>query len=162
VVGVTLAIAAGTGRASSKPAVEPRALFRGLGRTGIVLGCVLTTIVFVVTLQTRAAVETAIQSQASARTADILAGAAADYMDEHGAYPENLEALLASGGKIVDGSFVNFAGPVPGGFCVRIGTDIGRNYAGPPFYSNVVHPRPPKAKSWTALEGWRGDSCRSP
>lgn len=162
VVGITLAIAAGTGRASSEPTFEPRALLRRLGRAGLVLGCLLTIIVFVVAVQTRAAVETGIQRQANARTADLLAAAAADYRDENGAYPADLEALLASGGRIVDGSFVNFAGPVPGGFCVRVGTDIGRGYAGPPFYSNVVHPRPPKARSWTALEGWAGDSCRSP
>jgi hypothetical protein len=116
----------------------------------------------VVALQTKAVVETGIQGKANARTADVLAAAAADYMEENGAYPADLETLLAFGGEVVDGSFVNFAAPVPSGFCVRVGTDIGRDYAGPPFYSNVVHPRPPKARSWTALEGWRSDSCRSP
>jgi hypothetical protein len=161
-IAITLTIVARTGRAPSEPAAEPRVLIRGLGKTGLVLGCLLSIMVLVLAVQMRATVETGIQGQANARTADILAGAAADYMDEHGVYPADLETLLASGGKVMDGSFVNFAGPVPSGFCVRVGTNIGRDYAGPPFYSNVVHPRPPKARSWTALEGWRGDTCRSP
>ncbi len=163
-LGLTLLITAGVVRTTPPhdppgPKVETR-FASLLGKTGMALGCILLTTVFVLALQSKAAMEAVIQRRANDRTAFSIASAASDYMDEKGAYPADLETLLASGGKIARGSFVNFVGVVPGGFCVRVGTDIGHDYGGPPYYSAVVHPRPPKARSWTDSEGWSRDSCR--
>ena len=165
ILGLTLVIAGGRVHAiPSRTPPEPRSEARFmslLGKTGIVFGCIISTSVFVLAFQARTAVETSIQARANDRTAYSLASAASEYMSKKGMYPADLEALLAAGGKIERGSYVNFVGVVPGGFCVRIGTDIGNDYGGPPYFSVVVHPRPPKARSWTDSEGWLGDSCRS-
>lgn len=164
-VGLILVIVAGRARATPPQPSSAReiagAFRRRLGKAGVIVGCLLSIAVFAIALQTRAAVATAIQRGANMRTADILAAVAANYQEENGAYPADLDGLLASGGEIEDGSFVNFAGAVRGGFCVRVGTEIGGDYGGPPYSSAVVHPRPPKAHSWTAAESWVGDSCRS-
>jgi hypothetical protein len=159
-VALTLVIASGAG-----PGREPTPYIgtwaRRIGAFGTALGCLAAPLVVVGALETRTTVRTGIQQQASERTADSLASAAAEYHERHGDYPADLETLLAFGGHVEPGSFVIGATPVPNGFCVQVGTDVGQGFGASPYFTTVVHPRPEKAKSWTGLEGWVGSSCRS-
>jgi hypothetical protein len=158
-VGLTFAIAAGR----EAPRTKGGAPFLDwFGRVGVVLGAILALLVAFGAIQTRAEVLTSIRRGSNMLTAERLSTVAADYFEEHGAYPEDLDALLAAGGRVRAGSVVNFAGVVRNGFCVRVGTEVGLGYGAPPFASAVVHPRPPRAKSWTAAEAWSADTCGIP
>lgn len=134
---------------------------RRIGAVGSCLACIVAVLVVVGAVETRTEVRTAVRQAANARTADSLASAAARYQERNGRYPADLQTLLDVGGRVQEGSVVIAASTVPNGYCVRVGTDTGKSPAGPPFSTAVVHPRPPKAHSWTSAESWIGNSCRS-
>jgi hypothetical protein len=160
VVALTLAFAAtAADRWSDSPGPAAGVWARRIGAIGSCLACIVAMLIVVGAVETRAEVGTAIMQAANARTANSLASAAARYHGRHGSYPSDLATLLEFGGRIETGSVVIAASTVPNGYCVRVGTDIGKSPAGPPFSTAVVHPRPPKAHSWTAAESWRGNSC---
>ena len=112
-----------------------------------------------IALQVQAAIPWVAQGQANSRTVDSLTGAALHYQDRHGSFPPDLDTLLTFGGEVTPGSLVDFAGPVGGRFCVRVGTDDRREPSGPPHYSGLAFPR--HRHHHLVVSTWAGDSCES-
>lgn len=142
-LGLTLVIAAGFGhdrsvRAPSGSGAPGARFVHGMGKVGVVAGCLVAIALFAMALQSKASTETFHQARSNSRTAGILADAASRYRDETGVFPADLETLLAFDGRVPHGSFVNFAGVVHGRFCVRVGTDVGLGYGVQPFYSALA------------------------
>lgn len=165
IVAVTLAIVAGWRGPTDRSGARGSRLDR-LASVGIASACVLVLLGVPAAHALRDGVASAaaderasLQARANERTASSLGGVANRYWDAHGVYPTNLAVLLAAGGKIGRGSHVNFVGVVPGGFCVRVGTEDGTGHGGPPYFSVVVYPRPPRQSSWVGGEGTDTDAC---
>ncbi len=160
IVAVTLAIVAGWRRRAERRASWGVRLDR-LASVGVASACVLALLgvpvvqaLRDVTDATEANHRSRIDAEANNRTAQSLGDAANRYWHEHGSYPKDLATLLAEGGRVRRGSHVNFVGLVPGGFCIRVGTEDGTGYGGPPYSSLVLHPRPVRM-----IVGIGSDTC---
>jgi hypothetical protein len=102
-----------------------------------------------------------VRSGAVRRTTESLSDAVSEHLDRTGSFPPNLAEVLAAGGRVQQGTQVEFAGVVNGSFCVRVGIDVGEQRADDPHWSALVHRRPPGSNDWTSEETLRGNSCTS-
>ena len=157
---LVLALAGGSRRWRATAPSAGRAeasVARTIGTVGLAFGCVAVAAVVVLAFQSRAAIQTSFQARVNSFTVDSLTGAARDYYEKFGEFPTGLKTLLAFDGRVASGSYVNFAGPVAGRFCVRVGTDVDGLYGVPPYYSGLAFPEP--RHSHVVQRSWVGDSC---